>query len=252
MKKLFNIVLLVSTALVIFGCVATPSKNFKRSFAKIYHSPTVIDYPSIEELKTVELGESLVYKDKQTTIPAIDIDKPFEHYVENLGIKEKVTLLPGRYVESGNDAHGKYYLASSGKFLANEKPIKGECGVYVNDSDSMLTEIYCIAQSGAKGAPLTYIANGIPFTKSVHQTRDELSFRKELVYAGISQNMVSILYREFTNDMARPAYSQDLKYDLSESKTFGFRGSRFEIIKATNQGLTYKTLKETLQNPANR
>jgi hypothetical protein len=243
MKKLLNASLFVTTALVISGCVALPSENLKRSFTKIYHSPTSIDYPAIAEIKTVELGESLVYKDKQTTVPAIDIDKPFEKQLENIGKKSNVTLLPGRYMESGSDAHGKYYVASAGKFLENGKPLNN-CGVYVNDSDPLLTEIYCIAQSGAKGAPLTYTASGIPFTKSIHQTRDELSFRKELVYAGISQNMVSILYREFTNDMARPAYSQDLKYDLSESKTFGFRGSRFEIIKATNQGLTYKTLKQ--------
>lgn len=245
MKNLLNVSLLISTALVISGCAATPSENLKRSFTRIYHSPTVQDYPAIEEIKTVELGESLVFKDKQTTIPSIDIDKIFEQQVENLSAKSTITILPGRYTERGSDTQGKYYVAAAGKILANGQPLKADCGVYVNDSNKFLTEFYCISQSGgAIGAPLTYIANGILFTKSVHQTRDELSFRKELVYTGISQNMVSILYREFTNDMARPAYSQDLKYDLSESKTFGFRGSRFEIIKATNQGLTYKTLKQ--------
>ena len=64
------------------------------------------------------------------------------------------------------------------------------------------------------------------------------------MYTGIAQNVVSILYREFKDDTARPAFSQDLKYDLSESNVVGYRGARFEIIKATNQGLTYKTLKQ--------
>ena len=60
----------------------------------------------------------------------------------------------------------------------------------------------------------------------------------------VAQNVVSILYREFKDDTARPAFSLDLKYDLTESKVVGYRGARFEIIKATNQGLTYKTLKQ--------
>lgn len=103
------------------------------------------------------------------------------------------------------------------------------------------TEFYFM---GNATTPLSYARDGIPFSKSVQQTRDELSFRKELVYTGISQTVVNILYREFKDDMARPAFSQDLKYDLSESKVVGYRGARFEIIKATNQGLTYKTLKQ--------
>ena len=109
------------------------------------------------------------------------------------------------------------------------------------DIDPRKTEFYAMANTTT---PLSYPREGIPSVKSVQQTRDELSFRKELVYTGISQTVVSILYREFKDDLARPAFSQDLKYDLSESKVVGYRGARFEIIKATNQGLTYKTLKQ--------
>lgn len=113
--------------------------------------------------------------------------------------------------------------------------------MYVTNLDPKKTEIYVLPTDLR---PLTYSRDGIPFTKSFHQKRDELSFKKELVYTGISRNVVSILYREFKEDIARPAFSQDLKYDLSESKIIGYRGARFEIIKATNQGLTYKTLKQ--------
>lgn len=109
------------------------------------------------------------------------------------------------------------------------------------NSDPKKTEIYVLP---ADLRPLSYSRDDIPFTKSFHQKRDELSFKKELIYTGISRNVVSILYREFKEDIARPAFSQDLKYDLSDSKIVGYRGARFEIIKATNQGLTYKTLKQ--------
>ena len=242
MKKIYIAIQLLVVAWVVSGCASSIlSENLKRSFTPIYHSPSITDYPAIGEVKTVEVGESLVYKDKQTTIPAIDIEKASEHQVENLGKKFTITILPGRYVENGNDASGRYFEAVNGKVLINGDPDHGKWGVYVADSDSTKTEIYVMSDTGK---PLSYAGDGIQIAKSVHQRWDELSFKKELVYAGISHNVVSILYREFTNDMARPAFSQDIKYDLSESKTVGYRGSRFEIIKATNQGLTYRTLKQ--------
>jgi hypothetical protein len=226
--------------LLMQGC-AVPSENLKRTYTATYYSPTITDLPAIGEIKTVEVGESLVSKDKQTTIPAIDIEQAIEHPVVNLGKSYALTALSGRYVEKGKDAFGKYFEAKEGKFLENGKPIKSRVGIYVTDSDPQKTEFYALTQTSI---PLSYPKSSIPFTKSFQQTRDELSFRKELVYTGIAQNVVSILYREFKDDTARPAFSQDLKYDLSESNVVGYRGARFEIIKATNQGLTYKTLKQ--------
>lgn len=227
--------------LLMQGCAApVPSENLKRTYTPTYYSPSITDLPAIGEIKTVEVGESLVSKDKQTSIPAIDIEQAIELPTENLGAKFVLTALPGRYIEKGKDSFGKYYEPKAGKILVDGKPIT-ELGIYVTDLDNKKTEFYALSKNSI---PLSYPKSGIPFTKSVQQTRDELSFRKELVYTGIAQNVVSILYREFKDDMARPAFSQDLKYDLSESKIVGYRGARFEIIKATNQGLTYKTLKQ--------
>lgn len=232
--------LLASSVLVIIsiqGC-GTTSENMKRTYTPTYYSPSISDYPAIGEIKTVEVGESLVSKDKQTTIPAIDIEQVIEHQV---GVEFKRTALPGRYVEKGKDGFGKYYQAKEGKILVNGSSGNNRRGIYVTDADPQKTEFYFLSPTNV---PFSYPKDGIPFTKSLEQTRDELSFKKELVYTGISQNVISILYREFKDDLARPAFSQDLKYDLSESKIVGYRGARFEIIKATNQGLTYKTLKQ--------
>jgi hypothetical protein len=40
--------------------------------------------------------------------------------------------------------------------------------------------------------------------------------------------------------MIRPAFNQDLSYDLNEGKTIGFKGLRIEIIKTSNIGIEYK------------
>jgi len=60
------------------------------------------------------------------------------------------------------------------------------------------------------------------------------SFRQEFIYNGKTKDTLKISYREFKDDMARPAFYQDLSYDLSESRIIGFRDIRIEVIEATN------------------
>lgn len=65
------------------------------------------------------------------------------------------------------------------------------------------------------------------------------SLKKELIYNGKSKDSIKLLYREFNDDMARPAFSQELSYDLAESKTIGFRRMKIEIIEATNSYIKF-------------
>lgn len=71
----------------------------------------------------------------------------------------------------------------------------------------------------------------------------EGDFRRELIYSGISQGTVTITYKEFKDDFARPAFSQELRYDLNQGREVGFRGARFEILEATNSMIRYRVLK---------
>ena len=43
--------------------------------------------------------------------------------------------------------------------------------------------------------------------------------------------------------MARSAFTQEVQYDLKESKIIGFKNVRIEVIEATNSSITYKVLK---------
>jgi len=69
-------------------------------------------------------------------------------------------------------------------------------------------------------------------------------FKAELVYNGKSKNQIKIIYREYIENMARPAFTQELQYDLSESNIVGFKGARIEILEATNTTITYKILND--------
>ncbi|AVP97925.1 hypothetical protein C7S18_12260 [Ahniella affigens] len=61
----------------------------------------------------------------------------------------------------------------------------------------------------------------------------------ELVYSGITNDSINLLYREYTaDDMARPAFSQNLVYEKS-AKTIRFRNLVIDLVSASNEALTY-------------
>jgi hypothetical protein len=73
------------------------------------------------------------------------------------------------------------------------------------------------------------------------------SFRQELLYNGKSKDTIRISYREFKDTLARPAFSQDLSYDLSESREIGFRGMIIEVVEATNSYIRFLVRKPMSQ-----
>jgi hypothetical protein len=69
------------------------------------------------------------------------------------------------------------------------------------------------------------------------------SFQRELVYSGVAKGVITILYREFLGGVARPAFSQEVHFDLSEGSEIGYKGARFKVLKANNVGITYTVTK---------
>ncbi len=68
--------------------------------------------------------------------------------------------------------------------------------------------------------------------------------RKELLYSGRSGSTIEVSYREFRGGFAAPAFFQNLKYDLSESRIVRFQRFSIEIIQADNQAIRYRILSD--------
>ena len=67
---------------------------------------------------------------------------------------------------------------------------------------------------------------------------------KELIYSGVSGTTIEISYREYCAGMAAPAFFQSLKYDLKDSKVITFQNFRFDVLGATNSGMTARLLSD--------
>ena len=70
----------------------------------------------------------------------------------------------------------------------------------------------------------------------------EDSFKEELIYTGRSGNTLHISYREYKQDFARPAFFQELRYDMWQSRKVVFKQYKLKIINATNEYIKFVVL----------
>ena len=72
---------------------------------------------------------------------------------------------------------------------------------------------------------------------------DSPTFRRQIIYNGRVDNNLKFIYREFSNNLARGPFTQEIQYDINESLIIGFKGVRIEVIEATNTKIKYKVLR---------
>ena len=68
------------------------------------------------------------------------------------------------------------------------------------------------------------------------------SFKAELIYSRVMNGIISISYREYVDNFARPAFYQEVKYDLKESNDITFRSLKLRVIEANNNQITFQVL----------
>jgi hypothetical protein len=108
--------------------------------------------------------------------------------------------------------------------------------------------LQAVSVSGDKVSILVDFDFGSPFERyevplsafEVSRCTEFGGFRRELVYSGVSGSAVRLTYREFSDGVARPAFTEDLSYDLSAGKEIGYKGARLRILKADNTGIRYE------------
>lgn len=92
----------------------------------------------------------------------------------------------------------------------------------------------------------TYGRNALPIAQPVPYTITPsavtaVNSRFELLYLGRSGGTLRVAYREYSNELARPAFSAELTFDISpQGETiFRHRDLRVTVHQATNETITY-------------
>lgn len=107
------------------------------------------------------------------------------------------------------------------------------------------------------GSPVTATV-GAPLISVEHGTKEGDLFvsreAKQLIYSGKAGTIVRFSYREFAGDRlsdggtanlyARPAFTQDVQYDLADGNEIAFQDMRLNILKASTSNITAEVLQE--------
>ena len=240
MKK-FTMIL--ACTLSFAGCVCAETASIKADNIKVYQpSNKTIYIPAVDVETEVEIGRTIVSKAKQIVYQAVTLE-------ENVSFKVEPSFFSNSWTGEANinqgtlklyvtTPEGSFYKDDTATFTFSAGVVKAEGGIFMPDDTSKPTVPWYF-----KNKVFYLGSNPVTVNKTTVISWGKDSFSKELIYGGMSQNTITISYREFNDDTARPAFTQELKYDLSQTDPIGFRGARFQVIKANNTGLVYKVIK---------
>jgi len=191
-----------------------------------------ISNPQLNSIATAYVGDKMLQQGKYSEQNAIYIRENVK-----AGMLGGYTFTRGYYLEQSQNSKYEFYLPSGGKdsgqvivelaydpfkIIRLDKKNRKLCGI----------SIYNLAVCTGKA----------DYEKKKYRVVNSDSFQQTLIYSGKMGDKINIGYREFSNDLARPAFNNDVEYDLSESKIIGYKGARIEVIEATNEHIKYKVL----------
>lgn len=83
----------------------------------------------------------------------------------------------------------------------------------------------------------------VRFSKSELIVPRNDALKYELLYQGYTSKTIKLSYREYVGDLARPAFFQDVSYDVAQfPTTVTFRSVKLNLLGADNNGLKYEVL----------
>lgn len=221
MKK---ILLGAAVTLSLVGC-ATPLTNYQ---------PTVqqISEPPVNSINTAYIGDRMLRQGR-----TIDREALYISTNEKLGLQH--TIQPGYFPKQGESEEYIQYgitTEAGGGRVIDSALSDPTLALTLRKSDNALC-IYTIYNMNIN------CKTGIKFEKRNWSTTDANSFQQTLIYNGKVGSKINVGYREFAGDMARPAFSNQVEYDLNDSSQIGYKGALLDIIDANNQMIKYKVLK---------
>lgn len=204
----------------------------------------IVDIPIIGQERKAELGDTIVSKGKLYTHQVMVLSNE----VHSKGgakffVGAKALIPPGELLHQSEDADWEYFSSISGVTLTNSFGATWQStgGLRRSKKDGTIEIFAPLASAvGYSYDRRPHIAPDFKLTKRT--VTDKPSFQQELIYNGRVGNNIKFMYREVANDLMRPAFSQEIQYDLNEGKSIGFKGARIEIIEATNTNLKYRAI----------
>lgn len=186
-------------------------------------------------MASANLGESLITRGVVFWGQAIRTSQPAQI---NIGIGNTVVAPPGVYVLRAEDDKNRYFFGGP--------PVQSGIVGFEWTGGGL-----CVGKATGTITGLFQLRGMCPSNNLISPSYENLTvpdggiadvWRKELIYNGRSGDTIRVIYREYSGDLARPAFTQELQYDLSQQTEIGFREVRLQVEAATNTSIRYRVL----------
>lgn len=212
------------------GCV-TVAGNYRPETSEISEPP-------LDVVTTVNIGDTMLRQGRFTLHDAILLRADAD-----VGLFSAYTLKRGYYLRVGEDTESEFYQPSrsdSGGAIVKAALADPPKAVQAYKADPRLCVVTVFNVSTC--------TTQAEFKRTKQPVATSNSFQQTLIYSGRVGDRIKAGYREFSNNLARPAFNNDVEYDLKESRVIGYKGARIEVLEATNEYIKYKVIQNF--NPA--
>lgn len=140
-------------------------------------------------------------------------------------------------IEAGTFFLAKWML-SDGTYLITSPDFSQDYGINIDRDGRVIGGLFLLSHRRVSKEPGSWPKDPLFDYVEPMDTPNVGAFRAQIVYSGLSGNVLQAVYREFVGDFIRPAFTQDLQYTLQDS-VLSFRSLRVRILQATNTQLDY-------------
>lgn len=223
MKK--NIVIFALISLL--SACASPNYNYIPELLEISEPP-------IDSINVAYIGDPMLRQGTFSEHDAILLKKKTK-----VGVLGTYTFEPGYYTKRGSGTNNDFGFYLPSQYGQQGRVVRG-----------LLADPFQIIQAYHNEQKICGVStlNGkVCTTKTEYKVTSQQAttadaFQQTLIYSGRIGDKVNLSYREFSGSIARPAFNNDVEYDINQSNVVGYKGARLEIFEATNELIKYKVL----------
>lgn len=210
-------------AVLLFGCATVPQPQVTTKIG---------ERPSVGETAEARVGDVLYEKFDYRTVQAWRLLDPFKRdYNWCLGCS--IDIPAGALLELGPTTSAE--LCTVDGFV---KAKFGPAQVVCLQRHPTRSEFLQFRVPGTLGGTLD-IAKPLRFEETEVMAGE--GFKAEFVYQGLAGDIVRLLYREYVDQLARPAFQQDLTYTLAGGAgELVFRDLTLQILEVNSSSIRYR------------
>ena len=201
---------------------------------------TQISRPAINEIQVAPLGEQMLLQATATLSQGVYL--PQQNNIKGF------ILSPGFYPKTGEEKGRVFTSVDTRNTRFDQGVVSLEGGLFGQIiypraiRFSREKQETCVMAPNLYGMIQPVCDTEYPYQFTERPSVSQNDFQQTLIYSGRIGDKIKISYREFSNKLARDAFTNDAEYDLSHSNIIAYKGARIEVIEADNENIRYRVL----------